>query len=194
MARPRDNRQPDLFRPALEQITDMGHPLVRLAGKIDWGFLDPGRARFTRPATGQPPLPVRQVAGLLILKPMHSQKRRSCSVRAGSRTRPQVARKRPGERDSRPNSSTGSTNRPPSATVTRVYTQCLKTPFVTCGGRSDQRDGCDEQRPSNRNGACGSWASAASIWSDSDPPVDLKPEEMAQPVRRVEAPRVGFVY
>ena len=40
MARPRDDRQPDLFRPGLEQIIDMGHPLVRLAGKIDWGFLD----------------------------------------------------------------------------------------------------------------------------------------------------------
>jgi hypothetical protein len=24
----------------LEAIIDMGHPLVRLAGKIDWGFLD----------------------------------------------------------------------------------------------------------------------------------------------------------
>jgi hypothetical protein len=40
----------------------------------------------------------------------------------------------------------------------------------------------------------GSWASAVSIWSNSDPPVDLKPEEMAQPVRRVEARRGGFVY
>ena len=40
MAEPRDYRQADLFRPALEAIIDMGHPLVRLAGKIDWGFLD----------------------------------------------------------------------------------------------------------------------------------------------------------
>jgi transposase, IS5 family len=42
MARPRerDERRADLFRPALEAIIDMGHPLARLAGKIDWGFLD----------------------------------------------------------------------------------------------------------------------------------------------------------
>jgi len=31
MARPRDDRQKDLLRPALDQIIDMGHPLVRLA-------------------------------------------------------------------------------------------------------------------------------------------------------------------
>ena len=37
MSKPRDDRQKDLFRPALEQIIDMGHPLVRLAGEIDWG-------------------------------------------------------------------------------------------------------------------------------------------------------------
>ena len=40
MAEPRDYRQADLFRPSLEAISDMGHPLVRPAGKIDWGFFD----------------------------------------------------------------------------------------------------------------------------------------------------------
>lgn len=40
MAKPRDDRQKDLFRPPLDQIIDMGHPLVRLAGEIDWGFID----------------------------------------------------------------------------------------------------------------------------------------------------------
>jgi transposase, IS5 family len=40
VAEPRDYRQAELFRPAVEAIIDMGHPLVRLAGKIDWGFLD----------------------------------------------------------------------------------------------------------------------------------------------------------
>jgi hypothetical protein len=39
MARPRDDRQKDLLRPALEEIIDMSHPLVRLAAKIDWQFL-----------------------------------------------------------------------------------------------------------------------------------------------------------
>jgi IS5 family transposase len=40
MSKPHDERQRDLFRPALERIIDMGHPLVRLAEAIDWGFLE----------------------------------------------------------------------------------------------------------------------------------------------------------
>jgi hypothetical protein len=39
VARPRDDRQKDLLRLALEAIIDLGHPLVRLAREIDWGFL-----------------------------------------------------------------------------------------------------------------------------------------------------------
>ena len=35
MAKPRDDRQRDLLRPALDRIIDMGHPLVRLAEQID---------------------------------------------------------------------------------------------------------------------------------------------------------------
>jgi IS5 family transposase len=31
VSKPRDERQKDLFGPALEQIIDMAHPLVRLA-------------------------------------------------------------------------------------------------------------------------------------------------------------------
>jgi IS5 family transposase len=40
MAKPRDDRQKDLLRPALEEVIDLGHPLVRLARQIDWDFLD----------------------------------------------------------------------------------------------------------------------------------------------------------
>lgn len=72
MSRPRDERQKDLFRPPLEEIIDMEHALVRLAGKIDWGFLDRRFAATCTPGAGQPTLPTRLVAGLLILKHMHS--------------------------------------------------------------------------------------------------------------------------
>jgi transposase, IS5 family len=72
MARPRDDRQPDLLRPALQQIIDLRHPLVRLAGKIDWGFLDQRLGEVYARGDGQPPLPVRLVAGLLTLKHVHS--------------------------------------------------------------------------------------------------------------------------
>jgi IS5 family transposase len=71
MAKPRDNRQKDLLRPALEEIIDLGHPLVRLARAIDWQFLDTRFAGACTPGAGQPPLPTRLVAGLLILKHMH---------------------------------------------------------------------------------------------------------------------------
>jgi transposase, IS5 family len=71
MAKPRDDRQKDLLRPALEAIIDHGHPLVRLACEIDWEFLDGRFASVCTPGVGQPPLPTRLVAGLFILKHMH---------------------------------------------------------------------------------------------------------------------------
>jgi IS5 family transposase len=72
MARPRDDRQKDLLRPALEDIIDMRHPLVRLAGEINWQFLDGRFASVCQPGPGQPGLPTRLVAGLFILKHMHN--------------------------------------------------------------------------------------------------------------------------
>src|SRR6202795_679884 len=72
MGRPRDDRQKDLLRPALDRIIDLGHPLARLAGEIDGGFLDGRFSSVCQPGPGQPPLPTRLVAGLFILKHMHS--------------------------------------------------------------------------------------------------------------------------
>ena len=71
MSKPRGERHKDLFRPALEEIIDTSHPLVRLAGEIDWAFLDGRFGSVCRAGPGQPPLPTRLVAGLLILKHMH---------------------------------------------------------------------------------------------------------------------------
>ncbi len=71
MAKPRDDRQKDLLRPALEEIIDLGHPLARLAREIDWGFLDGRFAGVCTAGPGQPPLPTRLVAGLFIVKHMH---------------------------------------------------------------------------------------------------------------------------
>ena len=72
MSKPRDERQKDLFRPALDQIIDMQHPLVQLAEKIDWGFIDGHFRSVCHEGPGQPPLPTRLVAGLFILKHMHN--------------------------------------------------------------------------------------------------------------------------
>jgi transposase, IS5 family len=72
MGAPRDERQKDLFKPALEAIIDLEHPLVWLAARIDWGFLERRFGAVYRPGAGQPPLPTRLMAGLAILKHMHS--------------------------------------------------------------------------------------------------------------------------
>jgi IS5 family transposase len=72
MSKPRDDRQKDLFRPALDQIIDLDHALARLAREIDWGFLDRRFSSVCEAGSGQPPLPTRLVAGLFILKHMHS--------------------------------------------------------------------------------------------------------------------------
>jgi transposase, IS5 family len=72
MSKPRDERQSDLFRPPLDKIIDLGHPLVRLAQEIDWGFLERQLGDGYEAGPGQPPLAVRLVAGLMILKHMHA--------------------------------------------------------------------------------------------------------------------------
>src|SRR5215467_6175308 len=59
MSQPRDDRQDDLFRPVLEEIINLRHPLVRLAGEIDWDFLAGRFSSVCRVGPGQPPLPTR---------------------------------------------------------------------------------------------------------------------------------------
>jgi hypothetical protein len=53
MRQPRDDRQDDLFRPALEEIINL-YPLVRLAGEIDWNFLARRFSSVCRVGAGQP--------------------------------------------------------------------------------------------------------------------------------------------
>ena len=72
MSKPRDDRHKDLFRPSLDQILDLGHPMVWLGQEIDWDFLSGRFSSVCAEGPGQPPLPTRLVAGLLILKHMHN--------------------------------------------------------------------------------------------------------------------------
>jgi IS5 family transposase len=64
----RESGEQDLFRARLDQIIDMGHPLVRLARTIDWGFLEATFGAVYEDGAGRPPLPTRLMAGLAILK------------------------------------------------------------------------------------------------------------------------------
>jgi transposase, IS5 family len=68
--RPREQSrgQDDLFRARLDQIIDMGHELVRLGGLIDWRRIGGKLGEMHTDGPGQPPLPVRLMAGLAILK------------------------------------------------------------------------------------------------------------------------------
>ena len=61
--------QDDLFRARLENLIDLRHPLVRLAGLIDWGRFE---AEFGALYTdgGRPGLPTRLMVGLHLLKHM----------------------------------------------------------------------------------------------------------------------------
>jgi transposase, IS5 family len=69
MGKPRDKRQKDLFRPALDRIIDLGRPMVRLAGLIDWDFFD---TRFSAVCRSRPAAAAVAAAGLFILKHMHN--------------------------------------------------------------------------------------------------------------------------
>jgi IS5 family transposase len=66
---PKAEPQDDLFRARLENLVDLRHPLVRLAGLIDWSRFE---AAFGALYTdgGRPGLPTRLMVGLHLLKHM----------------------------------------------------------------------------------------------------------------------------
>jgi len=69
--KPRERRETgeqDLFRSRLDQIIDLRHPLVKLARETDWAFLERTFGAAYEDGPGQPPLPTRLMAGLMILK------------------------------------------------------------------------------------------------------------------------------
>lgn len=62
----------DLFRSRLDSIIHMGHALVRLADELDWKWLE----KELRPyyaEEGRPSVPVRKIAGMLLLKQMFGE-------------------------------------------------------------------------------------------------------------------------
>src|SRR6266404_6253589 len=65
--RPRERRETgeeDLFRARLDQIIDMSHALAKLAGAVDWRFLEARFGEVYSDGPGMPPLPTRLMAGL----------------------------------------------------------------------------------------------------------------------------------
>ena len=62
-------RQPDdLFRARLSEQIDRRHPLVRLAGLIDWGVFEDRFGKLYHPHVGRPGIPIRLMVGLSYLQ------------------------------------------------------------------------------------------------------------------------------
>ena len=64
-------REGDLFRARLDQIINMRHELVQLAGKIDWAWID-GEIAPLYSDKGRPGIETRFVIGLLLLKHIYT--------------------------------------------------------------------------------------------------------------------------
>jgi transposase, IS5 family len=58
----------DLFRARLSQQLDMRHPLVRLAGLIDWRVFEDRFGELYHPHVGRPGIPIRLMVGLSYLQ------------------------------------------------------------------------------------------------------------------------------
>ena len=65
--KPKTTGEGDLFRARLDQIINMKHELVQLAGKIDWDWID-GEIAPLYSDKGRPGIETRFVIGLLLLK------------------------------------------------------------------------------------------------------------------------------
>ena len=67
---PENSGQNDLFRQRLENIIDMNHGLVKLAGIVDWSSLEVDFKQYYRGDFGRPGEAIRLMAGLCLLKDM----------------------------------------------------------------------------------------------------------------------------
>ncbi len=63
-----ESAQRDLFRASFDQILNPEHPLVVLAGKIDWSRFDVAMAECYSPDLGAPAKATRLMVGLVYLK------------------------------------------------------------------------------------------------------------------------------
>jgi transposase, IS5 family len=66
--KPDPNEPDDLFRARLSQQIDVRHPLVRLAGLIDWEVFDARFGPLYHPHVGRPGIPIRLMVGLSYLQ------------------------------------------------------------------------------------------------------------------------------
>ena len=63
-----EDRQGDLFKIELEAIVDVGHPMIRLAGRVNWERLEEAFGALYCPDNGAPGLSTRLMVSLHYLK------------------------------------------------------------------------------------------------------------------------------
>ena len=83
----RESGQNDLFRARLDQIVDVGHPLVKLGKAIDWRFLEDRFGAAYSDRAGHPPLPTRLMAGLACARWVENPYFSRSAARSSSSTR-----------------------------------------------------------------------------------------------------------
>jgi transposase, IS5 family len=66
------NFQQNLFQTRLTDLINLGHPLVKLATELDWSKMDLEFQNFYS-EQGRPSIPIRKIAGLLMLKEMFKE-------------------------------------------------------------------------------------------------------------------------
>jgi transposase, IS5 family len=71
--KPQTTGEDDLFRPRLDQIINLKHELVQLAGKTDWDWIDREIAPLYSDK-GRPGIETRFIIGLLLLTPTHRKR------------------------------------------------------------------------------------------------------------------------
>lgn len=65
---PRGPQTSDLFRPRLDEQINMKHPLVRLAGLMNWQEIERNFSAHFTSGRGRPALPPRLIAGCCTCK------------------------------------------------------------------------------------------------------------------------------
>jgi len=71
----------DLFRSRLDQIIEMGHPLVKLANSMDWSFFEEAYSKHYSDEQGRPSKTIRLMVGLHYLKHTFDESDESVVIR-----------------------------------------------------------------------------------------------------------------
>ncbi len=76
----KEDFQQNLFKTRLTDLINLGHPLVKLAGEVSWDKME-SEFGILYSDKGRPSIPIRKIAGLLLLKEMFKESDESVVAR-----------------------------------------------------------------------------------------------------------------